>query len=481
MKNRGRIIVLFIVLFSSYLFGSVKAVVDHRSVMLGDSVTFRIVASGEDVKVPQLDSLCGVDIISESTQQSIQIINGDMKKSISHIYVFEPEKSCDIKSIPIEVAGKIEQTKPIHIEVSNTPQQTTNADFLLELHVNKKEVFIGESFAVTLVFKQKRGVDALDSKFFPPKLDGFWIKSQSQPEKTQQGDYIVTTIHYKMAAQREGELIISPAKIKIALRMMRRDFWNNFAPNVKWRTYYSNSIKMKVYAPPKGVKLVGNLDISFKVDKTKVHPNEAVNGVITIKGDGNIEDIESFRPYIQNANVFDEKPEIDQENGVFKEKIAFVADENFTIPSFSIRYFDPKTKKIITKKTDPVSITVIGGVTKEKKLVVKKASTQEAPAVVRVGTDTSAAITWVILSFIAGIFTGGVAVFMKFNPSRTKQQKKRFSMSDKKVLFVRLLPYKDHQDVKEVLDVLENNLYGDNTKTIERSKIKEIVEKYDIS
>jgi len=480
MKNLGRII-SFLILLNIYAFASVETYVDHKSVMLGDSVTFRIVASGEDVKVPQLDSLCGVDILSESTQQSIRIVNGSMSKDISYIYRFEPEKSCDIKPIPVEVGGKIEQTKPIHIEVTKNPQQNKDANFILELHANKKEVFVGESFDVSLIFKQKKGVEALDSKFYPPKLDGFWIKSQTKPQKYEKDGYIITKIDYKMAAQREGELEISPAKIKIALRDLRRDFWNNFSPNIKWRTYYSNSIKMKVYAPPKGIKLVGSLDISFSVDKTKVHPNEAVNGVITIKGDGNIEDIESFRPYIPNANVFDKKPVLDQENGVFEEKIAFVSDQNFTIPSFSIRYFDPKSKKIITKETKPVSIEVVGSVKEEKPLVVKKATEetilQESS---KADVDSSFAITWVILSFVAGMFIGGVAVFLKFNPS-TKKQVKRFSPKDKKALFIKLLPYKDHKEVKEVLDVLENNLYGDNTKTIDKAKVKELIEKYRIS
>ncbi len=481
MKNLGRIVYICILLTVT-LFGRVDVSVNHHSVMRGESVTVRISVFGEEIEPPTVDTLCGSDIVSTSSQQSIQIINGHITKNYSFTYTFEPEKSCTIEPISIKVDGKIEKTKPIKITVTDTPQRTKDANFLLELRANKKEAFVGESFDVTLVFKQKRGAEAIDSKFYPPKLDGFWIKHQSEPKKSVDGEYVVTTIHYKMAAQREGDLKITPAKIKIAMRDLTKDYWNNFAPAIKWKTYYSNAIEMKVYAPPKGVKLVGSFDIRLSVDKTSVHPNEAVNAVITIKGDGNIEDLEAFKPYIPHANVFEEKPVINQENGVFTQKIAFVADESFTIPAFSIRFFDPKTKKIETKSTKVVHIEVIGSKQRKKELVIKKGSEDTALGSAKseeTHIATSFAITWMVLSFFAGAFMGGMLVFLKLHPS-TKKRLRRLSTDDKRVLFIKLLPYKDHRDVKELLDQLENVLYGKNDTTIDKGKIKEIINKYNI-
>ena len=205
---------------------------------------------------------------------------------------------------------------------------------------------------------------------------------------------------------------------------------------------------------------------------------------MTIKGEGNIEDLDPFKPYIPNANVFDEKPKIDEKNGIFSQKIAFVADSNFTIPSFGIRYFDPKTKKIVNKSTDPVAITVIGARAQEQTLEIKKTDEKSAAAVSTHASrgstiDSSFAITWVILSFIAGVFVGGILVFFKFYVS-TQKRLKRFSFDDKKALFIKLLPYKDHKDVKAVLDMLEDALYGEKKGDIEKEKIKEVIKKYNI-
>ncbi len=485
MKNLGKITVfLLIVAVSSLWGGSVLARVDHKKVLPGESVTLQLDVFGSDVEAPQVDSLCGVDVLATSTQQSIQIINGNISKNYVYSYRFEPENNCTIEPIAVKVDGKVEKTKPINIVVSNQVPQSKDRNFILELHSEKKEVFVGEPFVVKLVFKQKSSADAIDSKFFPPKLEGFWIKHQSQADKKLVGDYYVTTITYIMAAQREGDLRIAPAKIKIAVRDNSANYWNSFAPAVKWRTYYSNPIEMKVYAPPKGVKLVGNFDITIRVDKTVIHPNEAVNAVLTIKGDGNVEDLEAFKPYIQNANVFAEKPIVDEKNGIFTQKIAFVGDSSFTIPSFSIRYFDPKTKKIQTKSTAPIDIKVEGA-KQEAALNIKKGSDENIAAAQSTegssasSVDSSFAITWVILSFVAGMFIGGIVVFFKFYVSN-KKRIMRFNFDDKKVLFVKLLPYKDKKDVKEVLDMLEEHLYGSGKGDIDKEKLKNIINKYGI-
>ena len=185
--------------------------------------------------------------------------------------------------------------------------------------------------------------------------------------------------------------------------------------------------------------------------------------------------------------MFEEKPKIDEKESIFTQKIAFVADNNFTIPSFGIRYFDPKTKKIVNKSTKPLFITVIGASAKEEPLEIKKADeksvTAKADFSKRHGDstiDSSFAITWVILSFVAGIFVGGILVFFKFYVS-TQKRLKRFSLNDKKALFIKLLPYKDHSDVKVVLDMLEKALYGDKKGSIDKEKIKEVIKKYNIN
>ncbi len=479
MKNLGKIFLL--IFFISKLFAGVKLYVDRDHITLGDSVTVRLVIQGEEYSAPDITKLCDSDIIATSKQQSIRIINGSIAKEASFIYTFEPEKSCEIAPIPIKVDGKIEKTKPIKIVVSNNPTPSKDQNFILELHTNKKELFVGESFEVVLTFKQKQDAEVLDYKFFPPKLDGFWIKHQSKPKKYEENGYIVTTITYKMAAQRAGKLTISPAKIKIASRDYTRDYWNNFSPSLKWRSYYSNSITLDVKSPPSGIKLVGDFDLKVSVDKTKVHAGEAVTAIITIHGDGNVEDLIAFKPYIEDVSVFEQKPKIDEQNGVFNQKITFVADQNFTIPSFSIRFFNPNTKAIVTKKSDPIAVEVIGATkSASKPLVIKKAQPSSSNTNATNGIETSFAITWMILSFFAGAFIGGALVFLKLSALKAKKSKK-IDFNDKKMLLIKLLPYKDDKEVKAIIEMLEEHFYSGKDVTLDKKRLKEILQKYGVT
>ena len=69
-------------------------------------------------------------------------------------------------------------------------------EFELVLKTPKKSVYVGESFDVTLLFKQKPNAKAVDSKFVPPELKGFWVKDESKPQRYQDRVYSVTKITF---------------------------------------------------------------------------------------------------------------------------------------------------------------------------------------------------------------------------------------------------------------------------------------------
>ena len=477
---------IFLTIFGVNLFASVDASVDYNKVTQGDMVTLRIEASGDDIKMPDIKQICGVNVISVARQKSIQMINGNVKKSIIQSYGFEPQKSCVIEPLEVEVDGKKEKTKPIKITVTKYTPSNLKDEFYLSLSSKKDTVYAGESFEVVLTFKQRKDANVVDSKFYPPKLDGFWIKEQSTPEKSIEGDYIVTRIRYKLSAQRPGTLTIGSSYIKIAQKQYMQDAWGFSMATIRWRSIYSNDIHINVSKPP--VKIVGDFKVSLDVDKTAIHPNEAVTATLTIKGDGNLEDIEPFKPYIDGVSVFDEKPKIDYKTNIFTEKITFVTDDDFTIPSFKLRYFNPKTKEIKTVSTEPVDIKV-SGAKKEKNIEVVKSTQNENKEVEsnykkEIKKTTDIAIKWIVITFIFAFLLGFiVAVFMMRKAGYQlglHKGKKRFNPKDKKALFIKLLPYKDDKDVKSILDELEKELYKNENGDIDKKILKNVLKRYNI-
>ncbi len=472
MKNLGNIVLLL--LLTQYMaFASVKAKVDFTTVEVGEMVTYSLHISGADITRPNIQTLCGVDVISTSSQTSIEMINGDITRSNILSYKFIPQKSCTIEPIEIDIDSEIQKSNSVDIEVKKAVVNK-NPKFSLTLETSAKEVFVGESFEVNLLFKQKRNSEAVDSKFTPPELKGFWVKGESKPTRSQDGKYSVTKITYMMAAQRVGKLKISKAKMRIASRAHVRDSWGSWIPKIKWKTYFSNELNIDVKALPEGVDLVGNFSILATADKSEINPNEALNLSIEVLGSGNLEDIKSFKPYIDGVNVFDEKIII---NGTkLTQKIAFVGQNDFVIKPFTLRYFDPSTKEVKTISTNEISIKVKNAKPQEE-LTIKREEKKVEKTVSGVSDQFST--TWIAIVFLVGLVLG--ILLMSLKPWSFKRKEVKVSIKEPKILLVKLLPYTEDENVQNIINILEKNIYEDAKIEIDKKVVKEIIKRYGIS
>lgn len=476
MKNLGKILFLLI-LISNTIYASVVSSVNYNSVSKGEMVVFSLKISGSEVQRPIINRICDSDVISTSSQTSIEIQDGDYQKSYVLSYKFMPQKSCEIKPIDVEVDGKTETSKALKVEVKPMSQDK-NADFILTLKADKKEFYVGEPFELTLEFKQKRSAEAVDSKFITPPMKGFWIKGESKPERRDDGEYAITTLRYMLAPQREGSLKIEPAQMSIASRSSSRDVWGSFAPQIKWRSYFSNELNVTAKPIPMGASLVGEFTISAKADKAQINPNEAVNISLQVNGSGNLEDIKSFKPYIKDVSVFDEKVIV--KGSQLTQKLALVADDDFVVPSFELSFFNPKTKKIETVSTPEIKVEVTGEkvkqelkITRDETQPVEKAETQVQVA------KTVFSTMWMSLIFVLGILFG--AVFMMLKPWTLFKREKSINIKDEKVLLMKLLPFKDDSEVQKIVEILENNLYSADKIVVDKKLLKELLKKYEIN
>jgi len=460
------------------MLAEIVATLDYNKITAGEMVTLSLKVSGKDIQRPIIRTICGTDVISTSSQTNIEMINGNYSRSKIFSFTFMPQKSCHIGPIILNIDGKKESSNALDVQVS-APSKNSNADFLLQLVVDKQELFVGEPFHLRSVFKQKNSAEVVDNKFIAPDLKGFWIKNEAKPLQSRNGDYIVTEVDYLLSAQRSGNLKIKPAQMAIASRSHKRDMWGSFIPQIRWRSYFSNELSLKVKDLPNNAKLVGNFKIDASVDKKNVKANEAVNVTIRVEGEGNLEDIESFKPYINGVSVFDEKAII--KGDTLTQKIALVGDHDFTIPSFSVAFYNLQTKRVEKISTQEIDIKV-ENINPQQLLKIQR----ETPSQKKVAEEHSKNPEDVFLSlqssvfiFVAGIFVGVLLMLVK--PRIAKAKEKKFDYKDEKQLLVHLLPYKDDPEVQKIIDMIESNLYSQTKKTLEKKKIKELVQRYDIS
>jgi hypothetical protein len=476
MKNLGKILLFIGIFIGISLYGAeVSATVDNTNIQEGESVTLHLKITGSDISRPSISMICGSDIESSSSQTSIEMINMEYKKSYILSYKFSPTQDCTIEPIEFKVDSETVKTKAIKIKIKPYIRSKDD-DFMLTLKSNKNNLYVGETFEMTLTLKQKKGAVAVDSKFVAPKFDGFWLKHESEPKHSESGENVVTKVIYTLAPQRTGELEIKPAVMSIASRIASHDTWGSFIQNLKWKKYLSNKLTLNVKALPKGIKLVGDFTLNVRVDKTKVKANEALNLVVEVSGYGNLEDIESFKPSISGVSTFAEKINID--GLMLTQKIALVADSNYTIPPFTLLYFDPKTKTRKLLKTKKIVVEVENAPTNSQELVVKKEkveSKQVEPSDAQKSGFELDMILGVGIFFIGIVF--GILV-MVFKGLKREKKKGKISLKDDKTVLIKLMPYKEDSEVAQMIETLEKSLYSTEEVIVDRKKLQSLVKRY---
>jgi hypothetical protein len=386
-----------------------------------------------------------------------------------------PTKDCTIAPIDVNVDSKTIKTNAIDIKVKPY-KASKDDDFILTYTSDKKEVYIGEPFSLTLLLKQRKDAQALDSKFEAPKFKGFWIKNETKPKRYQDATHNITKVIYTMAAQRAGKQQITPAKLQIATRSNMQNSWGSWTNSVKWKSYFSNKLMIKVKDLPQNLQIVGDFTLDIALNKKTLNANEALNITLTLKGDGNLEDVKSFKPDIDGVSVFAEKIEI--KGNTLTQKLAFVGDKDFKIPSFKLKYFDLKTKSIKILSTKAVDIKV--NAPKIDKLVIKKDQTQnkkngiENKVIVQDGISSLNAL----FIFMAGIFMG-ITLFY-FKDLKFLQKEQKISLKDPKKLLVKLMPHKEDEEVKKIIDTLEANLYAGKNQEVDKKLVKKCIQRYGI-
>ena len=180
---------------------------------------------------------------------------------------------------------------------------------------------------------------------------------------------------------------------------------------------------------------------------------------------------------MNGLSIFDEKILI--KDNLLSQKITFVGDSSFTVPSFSLKVFNPQTKEIKTISTQVIDINIKNSIKKEEVLEIYKEKelspvTVKTAPVVEEKIDKFFALGLLVLGIFIGILMMLVRPFLVF------KTKKSLNLKDHKVLLVKLMPYKENEDVKIIVDILENNLYKEEKISLNKKDLKAVVNKYAI-
>lgn len=318
----------------------------QRVVSVGETfaLTFTVNEKASDFKGPNLNNFDVYSGPNKSSSSSIQIINGDMKKSVTNTYTYyiaaKKEGSFLISPAYIKVKGKKHKSNSISIKAVNdsnsqtnnnnnnksrnnnrskikNKEKSNNKDIFLKAYISKRKPYRGEQIIVTYKLFTKVGITniSIDNSNTIP---GFWthnlLKDSNklqQKEEMINGEKYITAVIRKIALfpLKAGKLNISKLKLECQAQVRAKNRRQNSDPffddffndsffgsykNVK-KTIYSNALNINVLPLPDIKKpenytgAVGKFYIKSKIDKKRLKANEAITIKYIISGKGNLD------------------------------------------------------------------------------------------------------------------------------------------------------------------------------------------------
>ncbi len=433
----------------SFLF-SADAYVSKKNIVMGERVILVLSADGNSVKFPNISSIGGFEISSTIIEQNIEYVNGKKIIRVEKHYAFTPLKTIDIGSFELEVDGKKEFTKALHVEVKKVDY--TNSPFQLEMRIKKQNVMQFEAVPIEFVFRRDKNYEVRDLRFSPPKFSNFWVKEGKKSKPYLENEFIIHKMDFFIFPQISGDFEITPAKVDVGVISKSKDIFNVLRNQLDWKTVFSNSAPLHV-KKLEGTNLYGDFNISFEVNKREIEKNEGINATLKIEGSGNFDDIEPYKISIDGVNIYIDKPvtksqpTIEGMKGEFIQKFSISSVKDFEIPSISITYYDAKEEKLVTKKTASINISVKSGI-QEIPLQINSVKRE----IIEKNINS---YLYIFIAFIMGVVITLLIIFLR---SKRNYKFPKFK-NDRDRLKALLKRRGENEEIDKQIEKLESKLY----------------------
>jgi hypothetical protein len=213
--------------------------------------------------------------------------------------------------------------------------------------------------------------------------------------------YRVLEVSYGVTPLKPGRFRIPPARMGMTVYSERRQrsrglfddpFFGGVLRSGRPLTVSSEPLALEVLPFPEKEKpsdfsgLVGRFNIEVTLSQGKVQVGDSVTVTVRLSGTGNVNRLPDLKmPTLDHFKTYADEPVFQTQagaQGLSGSKImkwALVPDGagQYTIPPFTISYFDPETEKYRTEKTPPLSLEVSPGQTPTPVTASRKEGTDQ--------------------------------------------------------------------------------------------------------
>lgn len=394
----------------------VRVSVDRPRPAAGETVRLTYTFSGSvssDIKQPSSIPMKNLQVLgAPSISQQITMINFQMSRSISYTYwvkVMSPgpaevgETTWTVGDRTIKAASYVLEAGPFRAGPPGTGDEPDERyPFFLRRYVNpntaqrreaiikymvtadRTSAYVGEEIALHYELITQADVAGLEWVDVP-KFPGLWAEDIERPERpvghremNYEGHNVVTRftlLKKAVSGLTPGSVVVPPAKIRLQVRLGGMDPFSIFDPTPQVVERATEPLTLKILPIPGSPDFkgpVGKFDISAKVDRTSVAVGDAVTLKVRVAGMGNLRTA-TDPPKVEIPNVRLYPPTVKNDTARSSSKTSISAEWDFvlvpqtkgalTIPPIALEVFDPAEKRVVTKRTAPLTLAVQAGAT----------------------------------------------------------------------------------------------------------------------
>lgn len=416
-------LVLFFTLFLSSAYSEDISIVATAPSSVVANNQFRLVYkinSGENnLRVAPFTDFRHLAGPSTSSSSNVSIVNGKMTKTVSKsfTYILKGEKAgtFTIPAATLTVKGKVYKSNPVTIKVlaedspaakkKEASSGVSSDDVFLRTIVTKRKIYQQEYLISTVKIYTRANIGGYDNVQFPD-YTGFLAYDLVKPNNVNYTVENVNGRNYNTAIlrqtllypQRSGQLKIGEARLDVVVRIRsnrgQRDLFGDFYSTYQdvRKSLKANAQTITVSPFPSGKPAnfsgIAGTGISLKasVSSNTVKANEPITLKLVLKGNGNLKlvntpeikfpaDFEAYDPKVNN-NLKNTTSGVTGSR-TFEYLVIPRYAGDFTIPSYSLSYFDLKTKSYKTIKTPSFDLTVEKGEGEENGAIVTAFASKE--------------------------------------------------------------------------------------------------------
>jgi oxygen tolerance protein BatD len=382
--------------------------IDPTEISLGEAARLTITVSrGNSTITPPV--VPGLAFLAIGQSQQIQSINGVTTSSLTVTYEVIPQEA-GIFTIP----NLAQSSQPLVLRVnpsanapgsaapgnnprasgqsSGTTRATPDYSAFVRLHVTKNELYVGESLPVDIQVGMRDGAVASMNGLPTLNGDAFTLSKLSpHPERTEEvidgKSFTVLTWHSILSAFKPGQLSLtmeSPLTVRMRAQLrspggamddfINDPFFQNFfgAATEKEITVASAPTTFSVLPLPAEGRpgnftgAVGTFQIGSELSGVKTVAGDPLTLRVHVTGAGSFDrindvmltDVDHWKTY-QPTSKFKPSDDIGYRGEkTFEQPVIAVEPGTQTLPGLAFSYFDPKTHRYETARTEPLSVAV---------------------------------------------------------------------------------------------------------------------------